>query len=383
MSVVFVLERPSQFDAPLFRLAAADPNMGFEAWFTAADADGPVEDPELGRAVDWGIDLVSGYRSATVPPRHRARWLADRFRQARPRLVVINGYTRRVYLDVLRAARQAGVRTALRIDSAQFPGDPPPSRPRRILVAALERRFVRFLATGRVANEFLLACGVAPGRIGRFPYAVDHGAMARGAAASRADLTARADLRARWGVPPDARVVFSLTKFSPREAPWDVLSARQALERPDLWWVLGGDGPEREALERAIASRGLERVVLPGYLPYPELPAAYAAAELFVHPAREERWGVSVAEALACGLPVVSSHRVGAAYDLIEPGENGALYRSGDGAALGDAIAAALELDPARVAAASAPRLAEFGLEATWQGLVRMAEGTLAGVVMA
>jgi glycosyltransferase involved in cell wall biosynthesis len=380
MSLVFVLERPTQFDAPLFRLAAADPNLGFEAWFAAADADAPVEDPELGRAVDWGIDLVSGYRSSVVPSRHRARWLSERFRRARPRLVVINGYTRRVYLDVLRAARQAGVRTALRIDSALFPGDPPPSRPRRILVAALERRFVRFLATGRVASDFLLACGVTPGRIGRFPYAVDHAAMARGAAAARAE---RGSLRARWGLPPEARVVLSLTKFSPREAPWDALAARAALDRPDLWWVLAGDGPERDALERAIASRGLERIVLPGYLPYPELPAAYAVADLFVHPAREERWGVSVAEALACGLPVVASHRVGAAYDLVEPGENGALYPSGDGAALAREVEAALALDPARVAAASAPRLAEFGLEATWQGLVQMAEGTLAGVVMA
>ena len=380
MSVVFVLERPSQFDAPLFRLAATDPGIGFEAWFTAPDPGEPAEDPELERPVDWGFDLLAGYRSQILPQRHRARWFAERFRAARPRLVVINGYTRRIYLDALRAARHAGLRTALRLDSALFPGDAPPSRARRLLVRALERRFVRFLATGRVSIDFLLACGVSPARIGRFPYAVDDGALGAAAAAAR---PARGEVRARWGVPAKARVVLALAKFAPRESPWDLLAARAATERPDLWWVLAGDGPERAALERAVAERGLDRVVLPGYVPYPELPAAYSAADLFVHPAREERWGVSIAEALACGLPVVASHRVGAAYDLLEPGANGLIYPVGDGAALARAIDEALGFDPAAVAAASAARLARCGLAATWQELVQMVEGTMAGVLTA
>ncbi len=97
------------------------------------------------------------------------------------------------------------------------------------------------------------------------------------------------------------------------------------------------------------------------------------AADLFVHPVREERWGVSVAEALACGLPVVASDRVGAAHDLVVPGENGVLYSAG-GAALSSAIEVALGLDRDRVAAASGPRLEEFGLEATWRGLLEVAE---------
>lgn len=378
MKVVFVLERPSQFDAPLFRLAAADPGTAFEAWFTAPEPGEPAEDPELEREVDWGFDLLAGYPSAVVPQRHRARWFAERFRVARPRLVVINGYTRRIYLDALRAARHAGVRTALRLDSALFPGDAPPSRARRLLVRALERRFVRFLATGRVSIDFLLACGVSPGRIGRFPYAVDDDALGAAAEAARPK---RSETRARWGVPADARVVLAVAKFAPRETPWDVLGARARTDDPGIWWVLAGDGPERGALERAVAERELARVVLPGYVPYPELPAAYAAADLFVHAAREERWGVSVGEALACGLPVVASHRVGAAHDLVEPGANGAIYPSGDGAALAHAIAESLALDRRAVAAASTVRLARCGLSATWQELVQMAEGTMAGVV--
>ena len=74
MRIAFLLERPSQFDAPLFRHAASDSENAFEAWFTAVDPGGLAPDPELGRAVDWGFDRLAGYRwrPAPSPPRSSA-----------------------------------------------------------------------------------------------------------------------------------------------------------------------------------------------------------------------------------------------------------------------------------------------------------------------
>ena len=72
-------------------------------------------------------------------------------------------------------------------------------------------------------------------------------------------------------------------------------------------------GPRSRASRASTASRGCASSAT---CPTRELPALYAASDLFVHAAREERWGVSVQEALACGLPVVASSRVGAARDL-------------------------------------------------------------------
>ena len=106
-----------------------------------------------------------------------------------------------------------------------------------------------------------------------------------------------------------------------------------------------------------------------GYVPYGELPALYAAADLFVHPVQEERWGVSVAEALACGLPVVTSSRVGAAHDLVIAGRNGGVYPAGDPRALARRVEEALALDPATVAAASRAVLAHWDYPAAWRSL--------------
>jgi len=144
-------------------------------------------------------------------------------------------------------------------------------------------------------------------------------------------------------------------------------------------------GAQREGLKCphfavSVACRRLDLVVLPVYVLYPDLPSAYAAADHFVHPAREERWGVSVAEVLACGLPAVASSRVGAASDLVKPGGNGAGYPAGDAAALVAAIEQALAAAPGRVREASATKLPGFGIEATWRGLVAAAGRAAGGV---
>jgi FkbM family methyltransferase len=369
MRILFVVERPTQFEAPFYRYAAARPEADFHVAFTRPDPGREVYDPELGREVRWGIDLLSGYSwRAPAPGEQVPRWVARQVRELRLDLVLVNGYTRHEYLAAAVAARLARVPAALRIDSVVFPGEPAPGLLRRLLVStALTGLFRLFFTTGSLGRRYLESCGVAPARIVRFPYAVDVEHFRAGSALSPQQ---RRRERAALGLPPDARVILALTKFSGREAPWDLLKAFCSSARGDERLVLAGDGSERAALEDFAARSGAGRVLLPGYVPYPRLPALYGASDLFVHPAKEERWGVSVAEAMAAGLPVVASTRVGAAYDLVRPGENGRLYRAGDEADLAAALAAAHGLDPATVAATNRAVLETQDYRATWESLV-------------
>ena len=96
------------------------------------------------------------------------------------------------------------------------------------------------------------------------------------------------------------------------------------------WLVLVGDGPDATTLREFAAARSLCRVVFAGSRQPRDLPPIYAAADLFVLPSRHEPWGVVVNEAMAAGLPVVLTDRVGAAADLLVDGENGRLVPSGD-----------------------------------------------------
>lgn len=78
---------------------------------------------------------------------------------------------------------------------------------------------------------------------------------------------------------------------------------------PDLDLVLVGAGVSRnELLRRAIAGvRLTDRVLMPGAVAEPDLPAIYSAASLFAFPSLFEGFGLPVLEAMACGTPVVCS----------------------------------------------------------------------------
>jgi len=126
------------------------------------------------------------------------------------------------------------------------------------------------------------------------------------------------------------------------------------------------------AVRSAIAARGLtERVRLHGEVPDTTLQALYGRADAFVLPTFFEGYGMVLAEALARGLPVVST-TPGAIPDTV-PGDAGILVPPGDALALRAALAALLD-DPARrVRVAAAARAARSALPTWPQAVARFA----------
>lgn len=365
----FLLGKPTQFEAPFFRHAHATGKAALSVLYVMADASTSTRDPELGRKIDWGFDLLSGYEYKTLPASGRLGWLWTELRRERYDWLVINGYTTPPYLAALAIARLRGIRTALRIDSVLFnAGGWRRHAMKRMVIAVLSGWFDRFFATGTLAREYLLHFGVESARISLFPYGVDVERFAREAGTLQAERT---NIRARFGIPAAVKVILAVAKMNAREAPWDLLGALEGLDRPDLWTVLVGDGEQLAALRARVEQRGLERVVFAGYVPYAELASCYAMADVFVHAPAEEPWGVSVHEAIACGLPVVASSRVGAARDLVLQGRNGFVYPWGDAAELRAKLVATLDtLDPETVKTANREVLARWNYARTWDGIL-------------
>jgi teichuronic acid biosynthesis glycosyltransferase TuaC len=105
----------------------------------------------------------------------------------------------------------------------------------------------------------------------------------------------------------------------------DVLRALWCLRerRPDLRWVVVGDGPERARLEQLATDLGIRhRVDFRGALPHEAAVSEAHAAALFVLPSIDEAFGVAYVEAMAGGVPAIGS--------IGEPGPQ-EIARCGDG----------------------------------------------------
>ena len=137
------------------------------------------------------------------------------------------------------------------------------------------------------------------------------------------------DLRSRWGLGPEHRVVGITARIQPHrrfELLWD-MTAELTRALPNARVVLLGRGSDeevRDLVTRPIEQHGLQdKVVLPGYLREPDYSAALRSFDAFVFlvPGSDGTCR-AVREALAFGLPVVASPR-GILPELLRPRRDG------------------------------------------------------------
>ncbi len=180
---------------------------------------------------------------------------------------------------------------------------------------------------------------------------------------------ARRAAAARYGLPP--RYVLAVGTLEPRKNLTALLRAFARLRRdgdvdPELQLVLAGArGWLDEPIFQTVRSLGIEEAVhFPGFIEDDDLPAVYGRADLFVFPSLYEGFGLPLIEAMACGVPVVTSN-VSSMPEVA--GDAALLVDPRDTEGLATAIARALR-DGAlrdRLRAAGIARARRFSWEAT------------------
>ena len=250
------------------------------------------------------------------------------------------------------------------------------------------RRFLRSI--GREASavtfvshwcEALLRPGFGPGPdYTMLPPAVDPAVFH-----PRVDGTAIRE-RHRFGDDP---VVVCVSRVVERKGQDQLIRGLGELRRrvPGARLLIVGGGPYLDQLRQMAVEHGVaEHVVITGQVPEDELPAHYAAGDVFAMPCRERRGGLEVEafgivfiQAQAVGRPVVAG-RIGGVPDALRDGETGVLVDGEDPRAVIDAVAGLLG-DPAR-----ATRMGEQGARFvsenfTWDQRTRQLRSLLARAV--
>jgi len=157
----------------------------------------------------------------------------------------------------------------------------------------------------------------------------------------RPDAGARARAREAFGVGDGEIAVSTMAVLRPWKHPEVVIEAvaKAARDRSlPVKLLFGGDGPMRADLVKLSAKLGIQdRVVWVGYTRQPW--TVYHASDIFAFASEGEAFGYVLAEAMACGVPVVAA-RSGAIPEIVEHGRSGLLAPANDPRAFADNIAA-------------------------------------------
>lgn len=165
-------------------------------------------------------------------------------------------------------------------------------------------------------------------------------------------------LRNEFSLPEESKVVVMVAGLRPEKAHEALLQAASRLvrDRPDIRYLVVGDGPRRQELEQMAHGLNLGlSVTFAGERS--DIPDLLNLADLLVLPsyAAVETLPLSIMEAMAAGVPVIAS-RVGSVPDMIEDGVNGRLISPGNAEDLASAIIELIDNEPLARAMGSTAR---------------------------
>ncbi|MCH9652925.1 MAG: glycosyltransferase [Planctomycetes bacterium] len=132
-----------------------------------------------------------------------------------------------------------------------------------------------------------------------------------------------------WGIPADAKVVLFVGRLDPQKAPGNLLTAfdQFAEQNTEFHLLFVGDGPLRVELEQDVSQLACaKRIHFAGW--QSQIPQLMKASSCLVLPSLWEGMPNVVLEAMAAGLPVIST-AVDGVSELIQDGEQGTLVASG------------------------------------------------------
>jgi glycosyltransferase involved in cell wall biosynthesis len=202
--------------------------------------------------------------------------------------------------------------------------------------AALLARFAAVIANSPVIEAQLVErFGVPKGRIHVLPNGVDE---------RHFFPRERAAARRRLGLPAARPILAFVGHLNERKGPLRVMEAIRS--RPEIAAVFLGEGPQRPHGPQVLHA---------GAVPHEDVPVWLSAADLFVLPTLDEGCCNALIEALACGLPAVTSDRP--FNRALVDGSVALLVEPSDPLALGTAIAE-LVADPERRATLGAAAIA-------------------------
>ncbi len=284
-------------------------------------------------------------------------------------VIVVSGYSSITMMLLIRYLKRKRLAYTLSVDGGIIRQE---RRINYLIKKSLISGAAWYLSTGESCDRFLMHYGVSADRIRRYPFTSIHENMIR---ESVTDDSSRRAYKKQIGCVKD-KMLLSIGQPIHRKGFDILIKAMNRLKDESVQAYVVGGGPNEEC-RQLMDETGCDNVNFIPFMSPEELSKYYLAADIFVLPTREDIWGLVINEAMAYGLPVITTDRCNAGLELVEDHVNGRIIESEDPQALSEAISQILtsgQEETDRMRSASLTRIHDYIYETMVDAHIRLFE---------
>lgn len=336
--LAIVTTHPIQYNAPLFRLLAERGRVHVDVFYTWGQSQNQVYDSRFGIERSWDVPLLEGYRyrfvqnSAIEPDSNRFFGVVNpgllrEIKNGRYDAILIYRWSLWSHLYLLQLlGGKHGPRLLFRGDSHLAATRHNWKKSLKLLLLRLVyRRLHSALYVGAYNRAYYQACGLKDQQLIYAPHSVDNDRFSKNAAVFEAQANSE---REALGIPFDAFVFLYAGKFYSIKQIDLLIRCFKQLQGEHYRLILLGGGEQITTLKKEAATD--QRILFLPFRNQSGMPIVYRLGNVFVLPSRNETWGLSVNEAMACGRPVLVSDGCGCVPELVLDGETGYSFAQGN-----------------------------------------------------
>jgi glycosyltransferase involved in cell wall biosynthesis len=341
MKVAVLNTHPIQYFSPLYKRLTVDDSIDLTVYYCEMIGLETFFDEGFKKQISWDIPLVEGFKHKFLKNYWKKGDLKGFFSLINPSIlsellknrydaIIIHGTSHFTLVLAILFSKLIGTKVFIRKASHTLTKvHHHRSKTKKWLTEMLIRMCNGCLAVGKLNRIYYQTLGIADEMIFLVPNAVDNDRFIAASTMSKDEII---QLKSHHGIDPELPTILFVSRFLESKRAIDLLQAYKLLEKKGIQanLLLIGSGEDEQNIRNYVNTEKLKNVHLLGFINQLEMPKYYGISDVFVLPSEDETWGLVINEAMCAGLPVVTSDRVGAAYDLIKNRGTGFIHGVGD-----------------------------------------------------
>ena len=316
---------PIQYNAPLYRLLAADPQTEVMVFFSKA-TEATRFDPDFGQEIIWDVPLTDGYSCVTIPSGTKpgVQDLVTKIETWKPDAILVYGWSPAGHLSCMRHFK-GKVPVWFRGDSTIQSGRKGLKRTfRRIYLQWVYRHIDMAFYVGTYNKAYFLWAGLSEQQLRYAPQSVDNAFFAH---QSQEREEQKRAISSQLGLEGKFMFLFA-GKLEPLKQPIELATAFSRLPQKILaecHLVFVGSGILEDSLKTRFMDQ--DHIHFVGFQNQSQMPLWYQLANVLCLVSTTETWGLAINEAMASGTGILASNQVGCHPDLLKDNPNSAVVK--------------------------------------------------------